>query len=200
MVIVPAATLGTTDWTSTPALVCTMASPTLSEAMPPGTVTIAVVLPARIFTLPLRFGGGHCTYRWKLNGVAVPVALEVWIKTASLLPARPDSVIIPAGDEPPKVLSPMVATNPHVLMSRGKLTPKLPPPNDVLTVPGQPARARVPSAFTTANRARHRDAEVIFGGVRTTGPGGCGPPWLVAAAMPVPVSVSAVATPTPSKM
>src|SRR6266568_325205 len=113
MVIVPAETLGTTDWTATPALVCTVASPTLAEAIPPGTETTAVVLPARIFTLPARCAGGHWTDRWNPSEVSVP---------AELSPARPASVIIDAGTEPPKLLSPTVATNPHAEMSRGKLT------------------------------------------------------------------------------
>src|SRR6266568_9596470 len=122
MVIVPAETLGTTDWTATPALVCTVASPTLAEAIPPGTETTAVVLPARIFTLPARCAGGHWTDRWNPSEVSVPAELNVWTKTAELSPARPASVIIDAGTEPPKLLSPTVATNPHAEMSRGKLT------------------------------------------------------------------------------
>jgi hypothetical protein len=125
--------------------------------------------------------------------------LKVWTKTASGLPARPTTVAIPAGDEPPKVLSPTVPTNPHALMSRGKLTWYSPVFNNVLVVPGQPARARLASEFTTANKARHNDAELTFCGAWTTGPGGCGLPWLVAAAMPVPASVSTLATPAPSK-
>src|SRR5215467_10760738 len=165
MVLVPAETFGTTDWTATPALVCTVASPTLAEAIPPGTETIAVVLPARIFTLPLRCAGGHCTDRRHPSDLRAPVA-----------------------------------TNPHAVMSRGKLTWYWPVFSNVLAVPGQPARARVPSEFTTAYKARHKDAEVTLCGAWTTGPGGCGLPWLVAAAMPVPASVSTVATPAPSKM
>src|SRR5262249_49044497 len=54
MGIVPAGTFGTTDWTATPALVCTVASPTLAEEIPPGTETTAVVLPARILRLVRR--------------------------------------------------------------------------------------------------------------------------------------------------
>src|SRR5215471_4051865 len=200
MVIVPADTLGTTDWTATPALVCTVACPTLAGAIPPGTETTAVVLPARIFTLPARAAGGHWTDKWNPSEVSVPARSVVWTKTASGLPARPASLIVPGSDEPPKVLSPMVPTNPHAVMSRGKATWYWPVFNKVLVVPGQPARARLPSAFTTAYKARHRDAEVTFFGAWTTGPGGCGLPWLVAAAMPVPASVSTVATPAPSKM
>jgi len=92
------------------------------------------------------------------------------------LPARPEWVIIPTGDEPPNVLSPTVPTNPHAEMSRGKLTWYSPVFNKVLVVPGQPARARLPSEFTTANKARHKDAELTFCAAWTTGPGGCGPP------------------------
>src|SRR5262252_4626566 len=122
MAIVPAETFGTTDWTATPALVCAVASPTLAEEIPPGTETTAVVLPARIFTLPVRCAGGHWTDKWDPSEVSVPEALNVSTKTASGLPARLAKLTIPAGDEPPKLLSPTVPTNPHALMSRGKLT------------------------------------------------------------------------------
>ena len=70
MVIVPFETFGTTDWTVTPTLVYAVASPARAEAIPPGTETIAVVLPARIFTLPLRCAGGHWTDRWNLSEVS----------------------------------------------------------------------------------------------------------------------------------
>ena len=123
--MVPFETFGTTDWTATPALVCTVASPTLAEAIPPGTETTAVVLPARIFTVPVRCAGGHWTDKWNPSEVRVPVTLDVWMKTASGLPARPAKAIIPAGDEPPNVLSPRVPTNPQALMSRGKTTQRV---------------------------------------------------------------------------
>src|SRR5262249_34460984 len=138
--------------------------------------------------------------KWNPSEVSVPVASDVWMKSASGLPAHPTTVIIPCGDVPPKVLSPTVPTNPYAVMSRGKLTWYWPAFNNTLAVPGQPARARLPWEFTTANKARHRDAELTFCGAWTAGPGGCGLPWLVAAAMLVPASVSTVATPAPSKM
>lgn len=77
MMIVPAETFGTTDWTETPALVCAMASPTLAEEIPPGTETTAVVLPARILTLPLRCAGGHWTDKWNPSEVSDPVGSDV---------------------------------------------------------------------------------------------------------------------------
>ena len=76
--ILPAETFGTTDCTATPALVCAVASPTLAEEIPPGTETTAVVLPARIFTLPARAAGGHWTDKWNPSEVSVPVTLAVW--------------------------------------------------------------------------------------------------------------------------
>jgi hypothetical protein len=78
MVIVPFVTFVTTDWTETPVLLWAVASPTLVLAIPPGTETVAVVLPAAIVTFPLRPEGGHWTDKWNPRLVSVPVASDVW--------------------------------------------------------------------------------------------------------------------------